>query len=155
MIWDYFWRLLYSKPCKIIRQTLWILLLLWWLLLSHVTFSSPPEKEGDFACFFGQYRFSVESPMPVNPIGLWISLRYLGKEPFYLVVYDNQGHYIGQSSPTLCNDRYSMSIRNKTGACNMIITKKDKIIVAGAGSGLDVPLHHKKWWSWILQWVHN
>ncbi|MDF7675138.1 DUF6201 family protein [Neisseriaceae bacterium ESL0693] len=155
MIRDNFQRISKSKSYKIIRRIFWILFLLWWLLLSHVTFSSPPEKEGDFACFFEQYRFSVESPMPVNPIGLWISIRYFFAEPFYLVVYDNQGHYIGQSSPTLRNDNYNISIRNKTGACNSIFIEKDKITVGGAGSGLDVPLHHKKWWSWILQWVHG
>lgn len=150
---DVFKRLLKSKLYKIIKWTLIILLILWWLLLGHITISVPPEKEDEDACFIDQYRISVESPWPLNPIGVWLRIRYFFDEPYYLVVYDDKGHYIGQSSPTLHNDDYDQPNPKKAAACYLMDIKNDEIIIPR--DNVKVPLHHKKWWSWVLQWIHD
>lgn len=152
IIRENFKHLLKSRPYRIIKRTLLILLFLWWLLLSHVTFSVRPEENTKYVCSIDKYQIAVASPLPINPSGLWFSLRYFFDEPYYLVVYDNQGHYIGQSWPALHSDIYN-GIRSKVGACYGLEIENDTLVIF-SDDDVNIPLHHKQWWSWILQFIY-
>ncbi|MDF7675139.1 DUF6201 family protein [Neisseriaceae bacterium ESL0693] len=154
MIRNYFQRISKTKPYKIIRRIFWILFLLWWLLLSHVTFSVPPWKNNTtYACSFDKYHIIAESPLPINPAGIWLNLRYFSEYPYYMVVYDNQGHYIGQNRAALHSDIYN-GIRNKINVCHGLEIRDGALTVLSDDDDVDVPLNHKRWWSWVLQFIH-
>lgn len=154
MIRETFKGLLQSRAYKITKRLLLLLLFLWWLLLSHVTFSVPPwKKNTTYACSFDKYHIVAESPLPINPVGLWLNLRYFFEEPYYMVVYDAQGHYIGQNRAALHNNIYD-GHRDRVNVCRGLEIKDDMLVVPSDDADANIPLHHKRWWSWVLQFIH-
>ncbi|WP_337928946.1 DUF6201 family protein [Xenorhabdus sp. PR6a] len=142
------------KSIKYIFYTLVMFFLLWWFFLSHVTFL----KEGDMVKainsndnFFAKYY----EPYPTNLFGLYISLTE--SQPVFVVLYNKDNNYIGQSSPFNMVGKYTF-----IDTVSFLPKKEYKkpldhsyfIVIEGEDDAYDIDINHKKWWSKILQYFH-
>ena len=133
---------------KTVKYTLATLVFLWWFFLSHVTFTTDGLYSGSLSN--EGYQAKYYHPAPTNFFGLYFWL--VNEMPAFIVLYDSEGRYLGQSSPFLI----ASSIHLEGGED---IYPKDPSyeFYPSGGSFIEeytIPTKNKTWWSWLLQFVH-
>ncbi|PSU86506.1 hypothetical protein C0W35_22255 [Photobacterium kishitanii] len=127
-----------AKYLKLILLLLFPFFLFWWAVLSPVSFLDDsyshtiisPDKKWEI----------VISPVTMTtPLSLIQGLE--GKR--YITLFDNNGNYIGQSTP-FCIMRMEQY--------NIIFPSKDRLYlgVLPENCDYDIPINEKKWWSKII-----
>ncbi|HIF9078218.1 TPA: DUF6201 family protein [Photobacterium damselae] len=124
---------------KLIKYTILIIIIMWWIILSPVSFNS---------LFFEQYKYSedgnwklgIYDVAPFTPISLF---QYLNGDK-YIVLYDKNDNYIGQSTP-FCLMYFSES--------NILFPSNshdDHLFFIPEECDYSIPIEKKKWWSLII-----
>ncbi|MDS0787439.1 DUF6201 family protein [Proteus vulgaris] len=141
---------------KIIKYTLLTLFLLWWFFLSHVTFTTSWLYSASFKN--EHYQAAYYHPAPINFFGIYFWL--VNEQPVFVVLYDKEGKYIGQSSPFVIASNIHLlggeNVLPKTYEYDKKYGGYDNFYLNG-GSFTDdylISTKHKKWWSYILQYFH-
>lgn len=126
-------------------------LILWWLTLSHVTFNLATQEYKRFTN--KEYTVIFFKPLLTNPIGLYYRLVY--RFPFYAVLYDKDGSYIGQSSPFFMNsDIYLLGDDFSFPHSSTYHTIRDSFYLI-ENDNYTISVTEKSWWSWLLQHCHQ
>ena len=125
-----------------------VLFAVYWVLLAHVSLIFLDKKPPiSIVSEDGKYKVALKSVYPVNPIGLYCLFT---KEwaPKYFALYDNNGDYIGQSSPFACYWPWSSAAlifpgEEFTTDANSFVVFDDEY-----NGELNISTKDKRWWSW-------
>ncbi|HIF9336531.1 TPA: DUF6201 family protein [Photobacterium damselae] len=126
---------------KLIFLMLSLVLLVWWLVLSPVSF--PDDK----------YSYSIDSSdkkwkLVISPIAMTtpLSLIQAFEDKKYIILFDKNGKYVGQSSP-FCFMRFD--------DYNVLFPSKPKEDLGFLPELCDysIPIDEKKWWSKIIGFI--
>ncbi|WP_387462814.1 DUF6201 family protein [Photorhabdus sp. RM323S] len=129
-------------------------ILLWWFFLSHVTFlknkAEIHESKND------GYIAKYYKPLPVNLFGMYFLT--VERESFFVVLYDINNNYIGQSSPFYMSGIINVLERNPMFPNNDDSDPfNDRFVVVNSedfSNAYEISINHKKWWSKILKYFH-
>lgn len=141
---------------KIIKYPLLTLFLLWWFFLSHVTFTTSWLYSASFKN--EHYQVAYYHPAPINFFGIYFWL--VNEQPVFVVLYDKEGKYIGQSSPFLIASAIHVdggeSFLPETNEYDKKYEYYDMFYISGEpfDGKYNISTKHKKWWSAILQYFH-
>ncbi len=130
---------------KILKLMLLLFFLFWWLVLSPVSF--PDDKDSDYIYSSDNNWKLVLSPVLItNPISLiqWFENKK------YIVLFDKDGNYIGQSSPICLMrfdefDEYDVFFPSKSHA---------KLLFLPEDCDYTIPIGEKRWWSKIIGFIN-
>lgn len=154
---------------KILRYTLYLvgfLLFLWWFLFAHVVFY---KRELTYMQYETKNHVIVKHYVssPINPIGIyyWLTtgdgMVFNGGNPLFIILYDKNGKYLGQTSPFYMMDIFSYAGGNSLGKYVADELQGDDPNEISLSLGLEpaetaytVNIKHKKWWSIILQYFY-
>ncbi|CDG17721.1 DUF6201 family protein [Xenorhabdus doucetiae] len=141
------------RAIKLMKYGIIAIFFLWWFFLSHVTFTIgsfyvTDSKNNDFMV---KYYY----PAPINLFGLYFWV--VSELPTYVVLYDKDNNYIGQSDP-FCMP-HSIGIYGSEYILPDI-SKGDeyyeRFFISGEpfDGSYTIPVKEKKWWSKVLQYFH-
>ena len=140
---------------KTVKYTLATLVFLWWFFLSHVTFTTDGLYSGSLSN--EGYQAKYYHPAPTNFFGLYFWLVH--EMPTFIVLYDSEGRYLGQSSPFLIASFIHLGGENvlpETYDYDKKHGDYDSFYIAGGPfvEEYTISTKNKTWWSWLLQFVH-
>ncbi|WP_038198333.1 DUF6201 family protein, partial [Xenorhabdus bovienii] len=101
-----------KKTAKYILYFMLIILFLWWFFLSHVTFLKESDTLSEVNSGESDYYAKYYKPEPINLFGIYLTI--MEKEPIFVVLYDKEDKYIGQTSPFKMMNMYSFFEGNPT-----------------------------------------
>ncbi|MFC0179010.1 DUF6201 family protein [Thorsellia kenyensis] len=133
---------------KKITYTIGVIIFLWWFFLAHVSFSDFSDKEWIYR-ENEQYIAKTYTPKLINPFGLYFHL--MKEDPTYVVLFDKNGRYLGQSSPFFIDHGLAMDggqLPENDAMQFYIVSLNDYT------DEYIIPVNNKKWWSYILQYFH-
>ncbi|MDC9583272.1 DUF6201 family protein [Xenorhabdus sp. PR6a] len=140
------------KIVKYIKHVVITAIFLWWFFLSHVTFFfSYKNFEMNNGDFIAKYYYVL----PVNIIGIYSWIFHY--QPEYVVLYDKEYNYIGQSSPFCLSNGIAGGEHILPEKKLMSKNKYYAYLNVSGGRCQDeytIPVKEKKWWSQILQYFH-
>ncbi|MBD2786229.1 hypothetical protein ID858_16270 [Xenorhabdus sp. DI] len=126
----------------------------WWFFLSHSTFLM--EKFKIYEDTNGEYTVKYYKPLPTNLFGMYFLT--VERPPVFVVLYDINNNYIGQSSPF-----YMAGELDVLGSNPMFPNNDnsdpfhDRFVVVNSedfSNAYEISINQKKWWSKILQYFH-
>ncbi|MBD2815969.1 hypothetical protein ID850_14615 [Xenorhabdus sp. Flor] len=145
-----------KKTAKYILYFMLLMFFLWWFFLSHVTFLKESDILNEINSGESEYYAKYYKPKPINLFGMYLTI--IEQEPIFVVLYDKNGKYIGQTSPFKMMNMYSFFEGNPTlpekNPQDILDTHFYIVIVGDFESAYDIDINHKKWWSKILQYFH-
>ncbi|MDE1474867.1 DUF6201 family protein [Xenorhabdus bovienii] len=145
-----------KKTAKYILYFMLIMLFLWWFFLSHVTFLKESNTLNEVNSGESDYYAKYYKPKPINLFGIYLTI--MEKEPIFVVLYDKEDKYIGQTSPFKMMNMYSFFEGNPTlpekNPQDILDTHFYIVVVGDFESAYDIDINHKKWWSKVLQYFH-
>ena len=130
-----------NKLLKLILLTFLVLFLSWWLVLSPVSFL---DKESSYYAYSSDKNWKLF----ISPLAMTTPLSFIqaleGKR--YIVLFDKNGKYIGQSSPFcfMWLDGYDVIFPEG---------KNDSLLFMPENCDYDIPVNEKKWWSKIIGFI--
>ncbi|MDC9594203.1 DUF6201 family protein [Xenorhabdus sp. IM139775] len=141
------------KLSKLLKYGIITMFFLWWFFLSHVTFATNSffitEDRND------NYVVRYYYPAPINIFGMYF--RIIKERPHYVVLYDKDNNFIGQSSPFVIPSSIHI-LGSEHILPNMSIGNEQDQRFYISGEPFDgaytIPVKEKKWWSKILQYFH-
>ncbi|MDC9583339.1 DUF6201 family protein [Xenorhabdus sp. PR6a] len=126
---------------------------LWWFFLSHVTFTVFPRK---FEMHNEDYMVRYYYVLPTNIIGIYSW--FFNYRPEYIVLYDKNYNYIGQSSPFCIRSNTDLlageHVLPEIEFTNEYDSSSFYISGGNCQEEYEIPTKTKKWWSQILQYFH-
>lgn len=134
---------------KTLAKILVFFLVAYWLLLSHVSFNfmddAPSLKE---VSEDGKYKVLLRDIYPTNPIGIYCLLTT--ESPIYFALFDSDDNYIGQSSPFVCYNKWSVAGFTFPGEEFTTDTKSFIVLDDSYNGELNISTKDKRWWSTLL-----
>jgi len=128
------------------------LLLFFWLVLSPVSFFGKFNYAYESRSPDGQFYAVAYYVLPTTPYAAY--QRFINKDIF-VVLYDKQGKYLGQSSPF-----HFSELEGVFGDAVFFpgeLTGDDSFSINGVNDyvdGYSISSQHKKWWSLIISLLH-
>ncbi|EMH4161408.1 hypothetical protein RJ498_000612 [Pluralibacter gergoviae] len=135
-----------------LKSVLLAFMIFFWLVLSPVS-------------FFGRFNYVHDSRSPdrefkavayyVLPTTPYAAYQRFVKKDVFVVLYDKDGKYLGQSSPF-----HFSELEGILGDAVFFpgeLTKDSSFSINGMNAyvdGYSIPSHHKKWWSIIISLFH-
>ncbi|MEX0448068.1 DUF6201 family protein [Xenorhabdus sp. SGI246] len=142
---------------NIVKKILFFMLgiiFFWWFFLSHATFLM--DKFKLYENTNGEYTVKYYKPLPINLFGMYFLT--VERPPVFVVLYDVNHNYIGQSSPFYMAGKFDVLGSNPMFPNNDKSTPfYDSFIVVNSddfSNAYEISIDHKKWWSKILQYFH-
>ncbi|MEG0368320.1 MAG: DUF6201 family protein [Coprobacillus sp.] len=128
------------------------LLLFFWLVLSPVSFFGKFNYAYDTTSPDGQFKAVAYYVIPTTPYAVY--QLFINKDVF-VVLYDKDGKYLGQSSPF-----HFSELEGVFGDAIFFpgeLSGDDTFSINGVNDyvdGYSIPSKHKKWWSLIISLLH-
>ena len=121
-----------------------ISILFFYFVLSPVSFHVKSSQVGKLKSENNDYTMIAYRVIPSTPISF---LQLIGINNIYVVLYDNNGGYLGQSSPFYFYRE--MDVFN-SGSVLFPDEIEERGLAIVSDNELTIPLKHPKWWSRIL-----
>lgn len=133
------------KKMRLIMATL---LIMYIVLLSPVSFNLSYNKVDEVYSKNKQYKAELYNPFPFSPLSLY-QIFSIDGPAIYIVLYDKNGKYIGQTSPFHFINRYDLNpilfvfpgdeFEGETDNFNLLIDDY--------GDAFKINVYQKTWWS--------
>lgn len=138
---------------KTIKYIITGFVMLFWLLLSHVSLAHW-NHHSDIKIWAKDHKYLVVKKriMPINPIGLFCEL--MTEDAVYFVLYNEEGKYIGQTSPFICHPAWFDTGFTFPGEHYSIDTDSFIVLDDKNIEALTISTKQKRWWSKILAMVN-
>ncbi|WKV48969.1 DUF6201 family protein [Dickeya fangzhongdai] len=95
------------------------------------------------------YKAVLYNPLPLSPLSIYYIFSIDGPA-VYIVLYDKNGKYIGQTSPFHFLNRYDLNPILFVFPGDEFDGENDNfnLLIDGHGDAFKINIHHKTWWSW-------
>ncbi|QOL15189.1 DUF6201 family protein [Dickeya dianthicola] len=95
------------------------------------------------------YKAVLYNPLPLSPLSIYHIFSIDGPA-VYIVLYDKNGKYIGQTSPFHFINRYDLNPILFVFPGDEFDGERDNfnLLIDGYGDAFKINIHHKTWWSW-------
>ncbi len=128
---------------KLVKYIILLIIISWWIILSPVSFNDS---------FFEQYKYSedgnwklgIYDVAPFTPISLF---QYI-KGDKYIVLYDENDNYIGQSTP------FCFMSFNESNILFPSEPSDNHLLFIPEDCDYSIPIDDKKWWSKIIGFLN-
>ncbi|WP_105233800.1 DUF6201 family protein [Escherichia albertii] len=140
------------KSKRIIKLLLLFFLLFFWLVLSPVSFFGKFNYAYESRSHDGQYKAVAYYVLPTTPYAVYQC--FINKDIF-VVLYDKDGKYLGQSSPF-----HFSGVEGVFGDAVFFpgeLTGDDSFSINGVSDyvdGYSISSKYKKWWSLVISLFH-
>lgn len=117
-----------------------------WMVLSPTAFFGDFNQAHEQASYDGNYRVVAYYVLPTTPISLFQWAFY---GDVFLVLYDKDNNYLGQSSPFGFTDQYNI-LGNDIFFPDKVDGNDKSFSINGVNEfsdGYTIPVKNKKWWS--------
>ncbi|MCI4029379.1 DUF6201 family protein [Dickeya dianthicola] len=135
---------------KFIFSTIMIVFFLYLIFLLPVSFHNEVNKiDGIRGGREGDYLAVVYRPKPEGFLSIYNAVIY-DHFPVYIVLYDKNKKYIGQTSPFHFLNRYDLNPILFVFPGDEFDGESDNfnLLIDGYGDAFKINIHHKTWWSW-------
>ena len=127
---------------KYIKLTVFITFILWWMILSPVSFNNFSFEQYKYS-EDGNWKLGIYEVLPLTPLSLF---QYFNGDK-YIVLYDKNDEYIGQSTP------FCLMSFNESNILFPSKFNKDKLLFIPEECNYTIPVNEKKWWSKIIGFI--
>ncbi|PWD60313.1 DUF6201 family protein [Pectobacterium parmentieri] len=130
------------------RLAIYLLLFSYIVILSPVSFNLTYNKVDEFYSKDKHYKAVIYNPFPFSPQCLYHIFSIDGPA-VYIVLYDRDGKYIGQSSPFYFINRYDLNPILFVFPDDESEGEKDNfnLLIDGYGNAFKINIYQKTWWS--------
>jgi hypothetical protein len=134
---------------RTIKYIITALIIPFWLLLSHVSLARW-DNRFDIKIWAQDHKYHVVKKRisPINPIGVFCELAT--EDAVYFVLYDEEGEYIGQTSPFICYSSWIDTPISFPGDDISSDKNSFKVFCDKYDEELTINTKQRRWWSQIL-----
>lgn len=136
------------KKGRVLRVILF-LFLFYFLILSPISFHANFNKVTEIYSKDKKYKAVQYNPLPFSPFVIY-QLFSVDGPLIYIVLYDENEVYIGQTSPFYFLNGYDLNPILFVFPGDNLDSDGDNfdLLIDGYGDAFKINIHHKTWWSW-------